>query len=497
MIHGNSLVRDSRKALSCSADTRLAIVCSVALTAWTYQAWLVSNGVLPAVGETIVSAGKIQGAAKALASLLVLLVALRAPRLLRPRLVLSVAIGCNIVSLVTLGLLPPSPSSMAVGLVARTVAALLGFYLIGMALSLIPDVRVVALGSTCAVLLATCIASFAPAPAPSYAVVLDTVLSLAILALTWRTSKPLLERGATQAEVSPLRIFDPKASTPSVRHIFALMFIFAAAVGFGTKFGAVGFVPASSNGLSLGVLACIAAWFLLAPDHTGRRHADTLLTVSFALMAAGLLVAPHQHFGGTANALLYSAKLAFTILSWTVLASLCMRCPSRAVAILAFGELMGSSGVLVGDALAQLCNATFATDVRTTSTVTGVALLILLVYISTGLKGFSFTEAIYGAGRTTELSAPIESAPPPADRVLEQACDGLAHEHGLTNREREVLGLLSRGHNGYHVRDELGISYNTAKTHIKRVYFKLNVHSQQELIDLVEHTDAQCPTKAG
>ena len=51
---------------------------------------------------------------------------------------------------------------------------------------------------------------------------------------------------------------------------------------------------------------------------------------------------------------------------------------------------------------------------------------------------------------------------------------------------REVFGMLARGHNGYHIRDELTLSYNTVKTHVKRIYRKLDVHSQQELIDLVE-----------
>lgn len=34
--------------------------------------------------------------------------------------------------------------------------------------------------------------------------------------------------------------------------------------------------------------------------------------------------------------------------------------------------------------------------------------------------------------------------------------------------------------------DELTLTRNTVKTYIKRIYGKLGVHSQQELIDLVE-----------
>ena len=33
------------------------------------------------------------------------------------------------------------------------------------------------------------------------------------------------------------------------------------------------------------------------------------------------------------------------------------------------------------------------------------------------------------------------------------------------------------------------VSRNTVTSHIKHIYAKLGVHSQQELIDLVEHND--------
>ena len=51
-------------------------------------------------------------------------------------------------------------------------------------------------------------------------------------------------------------------------------------------------------------------------------------------------------------------------------------------------------------------------------------------------------------------------------------------------REREVLSLLGRGRTATYIAEELGISYNTAKGHIKNLYAKCGVHSQRELIDL-------------
>ena len=49
-----------------------------------------------------------------------------------------------------------------------------------------------------------------------------------------------------------------------------------------------------------------------------------------------------------------------------------------------------------------------------------------------------------------------------------------------------MLALLARGRNNAFVQEELTLTRNTVKTYIKRIYAKLNVHSQQELIDLVE-----------
>ena len=62
----------------------------------------------------------------------------------------------------------------------------------------------------------------------------------------------------------------------------------------------------------------------------------------------------------------------------------------------------------------------------------------------------------------------------------------LAEDARLTEREREVFGLLARGRNARYIQETLVVSYNTVKTHVSHVYAKLGVHSQQELIDVVE-----------
>lgn len=51
--------------------------------------------------------------------------------------------------------------------------------------------------------------------------------------------------------------------------------------------------------------------------------------------------------------------------------------------------------------------------------------------------------------------------------------DAAAEQLGITRREREVLGLLAAGQSNKEIARKLGLSPNTVKTHIARLYEKL------------------------
>lgn len=63
------------------------------------------------------------------------------------------------------------------------------------------------------------------------------------------------------------------------------------------------------------------------------------------------------------------------------------------------------------------------------------------------------------------------------------ASEDFARAQGLSNRETEVVLLLLEGRSLRYIQNELYISEGTARTHVKRIYAKLGVHSKQELID--------------
>lgn len=71
-------------------------------------------------------------------------------------------------------------------------------------------------------------------------------------------------------------------------------------------------------------------------------------------------------------------------------------------------------------------------------------------------------------------------------RPWQECCDAIIGEYYLSPREAEVFGLLARGRDAKYVCDSLVVSPSTAKSHIYNIYRKLDIHSQQELIDMVE-----------
>lgn len=65
--------------------------------------------------------------------------------------------------------------------------------------------------------------------------------------------------------------------------------------------------------------------------------------------------------------------------------------------------------------------------------------------------------------------------------------DGLpdfAGAYNLTNAEARLIGLLTLGQGLFEAADELGITKNTARTHMRNIYSKVGMHRQ---VDLIRH----------
>jgi len=72
-------------------------------------------------------------------------------------------------------------------------------------------------------------------------------------------------------------------------------------------------------------------------------------------------------------------------------------------------------------------------------------------------------------------------------RNIQQQTPAEEKDYGLTPREKEILQSLSLGNSYKMVAAALDISIDTVRTHIKRIYEKLRVHSQIEAITKINN----------
>lgn len=78
----------------------------------------------------------------------------------------------------------------------------------------------------------------------------------------------------------------------------------------------------------------------------------------------------------------------------------------------------------------------------------------------------------------------VGAGAPPQD--TDALCVRLGDRFDLTPREREILALLAKNYRTPYIAEKLVVSQSTVKTHMRNLYAKLGVHSQAELLLLVD-----------
>jgi DNA-binding NarL/FixJ family response regulator len=74
----------------------------------------------------------------------------------------------------------------------------------------------------------------------------------------------------------------------------------------------------------------------------------------------------------------------------------------------------------------------------------------------------------------------------PENTPFKQTVAQIADKYGLTAREQDILPLIAKGYNARRIETEMLISQNTVKSHYYHIYTKLGVHSQQEVIEMMD-----------
>lgn len=132
-------------------------------------------------------------------------------------------------------------------------------------------------------------------------------------------------------------------------------------------------------------------------------------------------------------------------------------------------------GLVLGWLLGWLCYGSLAHD-----DVALIAVIIVSVYLIMVAPSFLF--------KSQNVSLAAESG---VGNAYLKSCDMVSRRYHLSPRESEVLELAGRGYSASAISTSLYISENTAKVHMRNLYQKLEIHSKQELIRVIEEAEAE------
>lgn len=263
------------------------------------------------------------------------------------------------------------------------------------------------------------------------------------------------------------------------------------------------------GGSPIFALVVVGAAFIAIVAKAGDRFNPTFIyRLSLPIMVAGYV----------AIALLFDSHAAislliinvgyefFDILTWVLFVDASRRRNENALYIFGLGVAFMFCGMALGNAASHILDTLVAGGNVQANVVAMAAILCLVIVAFLVLPEGTVAQlsrreghAERGEEPTAENNDLAESeakdsaagdgqadGAATADRI-ERHCAAVARDFGLTPRESEVIVLLAYGRTLAIIARDLHIAQGTARTHIENIYRKLDVHKQQELIDLVEN----------
>ena len=277
-------------------------------------------------------------------------------------------------------------------------------------------------------------------------------------------------------------ITQPASFVPFAHGLFVAIFIFRIAYGFALTFGSIDGNPQQTFFSLIPIVILLAMALLPKVPKADVLYQAAALFVVGGFLVAVVLVGRAPGDMVFALGLLYAGSECFDALMWFVLASIGARNKVNALAVFAWGRAASSAGLLCGATVGHAVNV--APDSLAVSVGIAAVLFVFVAMNFTVLKPFGFQTTIDGVQSVEPVAVTT------ASMGLSEKSAAVAARYRLTPRETELLELLAHGRNGPFIQEKLVLSRNTVKTHVANIYGKLGVHSQQELIDLVEQADA-------
>ena len=340
---------------------------------------------------------------------------------------------------------------------------------------------------------------FAP---PAVRLIVATLMPLVAL-LCQRTVEGQLDREQEQeapAAESLSRVYDDEPWGTAVRIIVGVaVFCFALGVTRGYPLGeSLALTPAERIMHQLGVviLSALVIWWTLLREK--RLGASALWRVLVMLMGCSvlLLTVLPARFWGIAIALANLTDTFMIAALWITLQDISSHTSRHPYAIfgavwsvrilaraagrgcmIAFGPMLGGNAAIVGIIAFAVC-ATVA--------------IMFTDDVPKNRPLFQYDDLVAAPAQDEEATVPVIEQR--AAEVHEQSGvagvgDGdsaFQERYELSDREMEVVRLITQGRSKREVGERLFVSENTVKAHVKHIYTKMGIHNKRELLDAYE-----------
>lgn len=224
----------------------------------------------------------------------------------------------------------------------------------------------------------------------------------------------------------------------------------------------------------------------------GRLHALLAFWIAVVVTVTGVIGA--NSFG--AIVLVTAADNVLEISIWRLLAFIVYQRRLSPPYVFGLGRGLYSLGTTIGWAVGMYAIPVLVSYVGFIYIALASAFIVLVASLFVfGERNFS---ALFAPHSDEEkpfeklVNIEVGHMEPPAGEDARQrgrfkvAVEQIASEYQLSPRETDVFRYLAMGHGGDYIAEKLCVSWNTVRTHTHHVYVKLDVHSREELIELVD-----------
>lgn len=226
------------------------------------------------------------------------------------------------------------------------------------------------------------------------------------------------------------------------------------------------------------VLFCLLAAVLEARRFNLSKFAVLLVVLLEVLVALTLVVDTGI---GEWVACVGCAGFAFELLAWFLLLAVAGSHPDHDASVV---ELFYGAYAL-GTGVGSLAGAHMPALIGGSAFHVLCAVLLLPCFLALGERNVDrlFAQSKGGGSFEELLGSQLRGGPARAKGDFSRRLEAYAQSNGLSARETDALRYLVAGRGDSQIAEAMGISYNTARTHVRNVYVKLGIHDRQKLID--------------